>query len=281
MTNDIYTETPFWNAFRQDLARAKGHVVIQSPFVSNMRIRRMGGEFVSLKEREVAVCAFIQKPKFLDIPRKELSPEQNCTLHEFEANLEILKFWDVHINLIDKIHSKFAVIDHQILWEGSLNILSHVDGLEHMRRTDNRFEATRILETHSLLNCKTCIDAIGLFCPGYPNPSVKALGEGIKRNRIEAGRSLQEMEKQTGIPRKRIGQLERGCGTIGTLYSILENLNLTQLEVPRYMLAAVAQRLVRALNAEKRMMPEPKKAKRSKVLLEMAGSKTDGNTKDG
>jgi hypothetical protein len=43
-----------------------------------------------------------------------------------------------------KMHQKLAIIDGVICWEGSLNILSHRETLEHMRRFKGKQFTTEI-----------------------------------------------------------------------------------------------------------------------------------------
>jgi hypothetical protein len=43
----------------------------------------------------------------------------------------------VEVVLREETHEKIAIIDKQILWDGSLNILSHKDGPESMNRFDD------------------------------------------------------------------------------------------------------------------------------------------------
>jgi phosphatidylserine/phosphatidylglycerophosphate/cardiolipin synthase-like enzyme len=44
------------------------------------------------------------------------------------------------------IHEKVAIIDRQILWEGSLNILSHRASNEMMRRIESKESSVEVME---------------------------------------------------------------------------------------------------------------------------------------
>ncbi len=59
--------------------------------------------------------------------------------------IEILRASGAKVKLCsDMRHRKIAIIDNEIVWEGSLNMLSHSDSKELIRRTDSSFIATQI-----------------------------------------------------------------------------------------------------------------------------------------
>lgn len=65
---------------------------------------------------------------------------------EAEIGIALLQDLDVEILFTGGHHRKLAVFDRQILWEGSLNILSQNDSCEIMRRTYSRPQAERMIE---------------------------------------------------------------------------------------------------------------------------------------
>ena len=55
------------------------------------------------------------------------------------------------IELIEKhSNARLAVIDRQILWEGSINFLLPPDGEEHLRRSVSKLQCSEILDIHDL-----------------------------------------------------------------------------------------------------------------------------------
>ncbi|RYX79114.1 hypothetical protein EON76_00050 [bacterium] len=49
--------------------------------------------------------------------------------------ISILQSLDIEVLLTIKHHMKKAIIDREVFWEGSLNILSYYDSCEIIRRT--------------------------------------------------------------------------------------------------------------------------------------------------
>jgi len=86
MTTKTYTESTFWSAFRSDLEKTKGHLIIQSPFVSPQRLKLVANDFKSLAARNVTVCIFIQRPKYWDTPSEKLSTKNQYEKHELLAS---------------------------------------------------------------------------------------------------------------------------------------------------------------------------------------------------
>ena len=66
----------------------------------------------------------------------------------YQARNEIRSFENMGITVlpfIGHIHRKLAIIDRSILWEGSLNILSQRDSIEHMRRFEGKETAQQMM----------------------------------------------------------------------------------------------------------------------------------------
>lgn len=81
--------------------------------------------FKELLSRKVKVHIITRDPSELDEPSR------------YQATDEILKYSEMGLNILllnGHHHRKIAIIDRCILWEGSLNILSHCRSKEIMRR---------------------------------------------------------------------------------------------------------------------------------------------------
>lgn len=127
---NLFNETTFWTAFRQDLERAKEKVIIVSPFVRQARFQTVKSYLSKFVEGGGIVEAIISQ-----------EPYNKGTLNEIEAML-CGAGWKVRV--IKGIHQKVAIIDDNICWEGSLNILSFANSKELMRRFQSRIEAQAI-----------------------------------------------------------------------------------------------------------------------------------------
>jgi hypothetical protein len=67
---------------------------------------------------------------------------------QYQAEKEIKTFEELGIAVLPfkgKIHRKLAIIDRNILWEGSLNILSQRESGEYMRRSVGKATAQQVI----------------------------------------------------------------------------------------------------------------------------------------
>jgi ssDNA-binding Zn-finger/Zn-ribbon topoisomerase 1 len=116
-------QTYFYKAFQNDLSNAESKVVIVSPFMTQNRLASFEAVFRDLHSREVKTFIFTK-------PFKEQGFSGNLG-EEITENLKKLA-----IELVPKplSHEKLAVIDDKVIWQGSLNILSHKNTSELMIR---------------------------------------------------------------------------------------------------------------------------------------------------
>jgi len=127
--SSLYDETTFYGQFMQDLLRASHEVVIESPFITSERTKMLYPTLKVLIARGVRVYVVTRDPS----EHSETMEEQSETeIRRFEAlGVQVLLCTGNH-------HRKLAIIDREILWEGSLNILSHLKSREIMRRIDDK-----------------------------------------------------------------------------------------------------------------------------------------------
>lgn len=119
-----YTEKNFWPKFFQDLKTCTTRLIILCPFLSVRRSSLFMDYFRAMKVRGVNIRVYT-KPK-----------NQQTGEMANQADIVIDQLRSIGINVIERrsMHQKIAIIDDAIAWEGSLNILSHKDTEEHMRR---------------------------------------------------------------------------------------------------------------------------------------------------
>ncbi|MBX9939677.1 MAG: hypothetical protein K2Y32_10505 [Candidatus Obscuribacterales bacterium] len=127
---NLFDETTFWAAFEKDLRKAEEKVIIVSPFVRKNRFQIVQQHLSAFVERGGIVEAIISQ-----------EPDSKGSLKETEKLL-CDAGWKVRV--MKGIHQKVAIIDDNICWEGSLNILSFANSKELMRRFESRFEAQAI-----------------------------------------------------------------------------------------------------------------------------------------
>lgn len=139
-SSTLFNEKTFYRAFLKDLRASKKEVVIESPFITSSRIELLMPTFKKLIENRVKIHLITR------------DPAEHEEKARYEATNEILRCKEIGINIVllnGKHHRKLAFIDDQILWEGSLNILSHYKSMEIMRRIPDK---KQVLSMRSFLN---------------------------------------------------------------------------------------------------------------------------------
>ena len=134
--SNLFNEKTFYKAFVQDMLEAEKEVIIYSPFISKYRSDFFRKTMVNLKKRNINVFIFT---RLLEEHNLLMRSEITCALNEYkELGVDIFC-------LPGLIHEKVAIIDREILWEGSLNILSQRSSREMMRRTTDEDSTMQVL----------------------------------------------------------------------------------------------------------------------------------------
>ena len=133
--NNLYDQNSFYAAFIKDIKHSKKRVIIESPFITTKRINQLSPILSRLIRRGVAVV----------INTKPVE-EQNVLLRNM-AHDGIATLQDIGVQVIITAghHRKLAIIDDDIIWEGSLNILSQNDSCEIMRRIHSEQMVSQML----------------------------------------------------------------------------------------------------------------------------------------
>ena len=124
VTSQLFSQDKFYDAFSRDLRRVQTRVIIESPFITVKRLNMLLPTLQRLRARGISV---IVNTKSLD--------EHDQLLYE-QALRSIAMLQEIGVTVLMTVghHRKLAIIDDDILWEGSLNILSQNDSCEFMRR---------------------------------------------------------------------------------------------------------------------------------------------------
>jgi hypothetical protein len=133
--SQLYDHQTFYRAFERDLRLCRSEAVVESPFITTRRVDGLLPILQKALDRGVRVV-INTKPLY----------EHDPYLHiEAAESIAKLKALGVEILYTGGHHRKLAVFDRQILWEGSLNILSQNDSCEIMRRIDSEGLANQML----------------------------------------------------------------------------------------------------------------------------------------
>lgn len=121
----LFDEATFYPQFEKDLLSVKKEVIIESPFITISRTLFLKPVLEKIVKKGINVYVITR-------PIEEQSDQMQ---YQAEKGIDILE----EIGVIVKtergyLHRKLALIDSDIRWEGSLNILSQKNSKEMMRR---------------------------------------------------------------------------------------------------------------------------------------------------
>lgn len=129
LISDLYDETTFYPAFISDLAHSNSEIIIESPYITAKRMVKLMPVIEKAINKGIRVYVLTRDP----------SEHTNTMIDEAEAIIEHFEAIGVNVLLCaGNDHRKLAIIDRNILWEGSLNILSQNESREIMLRFRNK-----------------------------------------------------------------------------------------------------------------------------------------------
>jgi phosphatidylserine/phosphatidylglycerophosphate/cardiolipin synthase-like enzyme len=135
MNSSLFDEKTFYSAFLRDLEGCRNEVIIESPYITSKRAEMLIPIFESLLLRGVKIYVMTRDPK---------EHEENMEYQSEEAISQFERMGVQVLLCIGNHHRKLAILDRQILWEGSLNILSQNRSREIMRRIENKTMALKM-----------------------------------------------------------------------------------------------------------------------------------------
>lgn len=142
--SSLYDETTFYKEFLEDLNKGRKEIIIESPFITTARMNGFRSVFQRKIKEGVEIYVFTRDPNEHEAPMDSQS----------EAEIQYFEEIGIQTLICYGHHRKLAIIDREILWEGSLNILSQNNSREIMRRTES---LDYVKEVVSFLNYKKFI----------------------------------------------------------------------------------------------------------------------------
>ena len=133
-SSSLYDQSTFYDRFYEDLRSAKRCIVIESPFITQRRSMSLLTVVSKLKRRGVEVIVNTKPMEEHDLQYQD----------QVLVVVEMMQNMGVRVLFTKGHHRKIAIID-DILYEGSLNILSQNDSCELMRRIDNASSVREML----------------------------------------------------------------------------------------------------------------------------------------
>ena len=130
----LYDQDTFYRAFMRDLLHSKDEVIIESPFITEKRMRTLLPIFAKLRSRDVQVVINTR------------NPTEHDGDYYYQALNAIYELQELGITVLYTAghHRKLAILDRKVIYEGSLNILSFNDSCEIMRKIASEKAAKKL-----------------------------------------------------------------------------------------------------------------------------------------
>ena len=135
LSSKLYDQNTFYKAFIWDLHRCQKEVIIESPFITTKRMEMFLPIFTNLRQHNVRIVINTRNPDDHD---------DNYRMQALDA-VASMQALGVEVFYTVGHHRKLAIIDKQIIWEGSLNILSFNDSCEIMRKITSVVMAKQLI----------------------------------------------------------------------------------------------------------------------------------------
>ncbi|MCA1795729.1 MAG: phospholipase D-like domain-containing protein [Desulfobacteraceae bacterium] len=139
-TEIIFNKQNFFPVYLNDIDTANEHILIVSPFMTKKRVLQVMDHLKEKIDNHVKVS-------ILTRPAEEFHEDKRAGLNEI---FTLLQNAGVTVLLKPGIHQKFAIIDHKIVWFGSINLLSFGHSEESiMRLVSNSiaYELSKTIDT--------------------------------------------------------------------------------------------------------------------------------------
>jgi len=181
VSGELYTERNFWAQFLQDISRVQQRLMILSPFVTVNRAGMFMDYFKAMIGRGVDIRIYTR-------PRNQQVGEMAS-----QSEIVVRQLRSIGVNVIERrnMHQKVAILDNDVAWEGSLNILSHHDSGEQMRRFTGQSAIEEIIRNLELLEDYPEEAQTLKPCPGPDGTGCKYNGYlVVRRNRRRGNKFL-------------------------------------------------------------------------------------------
>lgn len=123
----LYDENSFYPALVKDIKKCRSELIIESAYMTSRRVHYLLPHLKELKKNRVRIVINTRNPEEHDLYLREES--RKCLALLLEIGVQVI--------FSESLHRKTAILDRNILWEGSLNILSQNNSQEVMRRTES------------------------------------------------------------------------------------------------------------------------------------------------
>lgn len=134
--NAIYDIENYADTYWKDLEEAESAVIVSSPRLNNQKVNRIISVLGKRRELGIKVTIVTWHPDAYKYGRDDVRMEL----------MERLRKAGFEIRLVEESCEHYAVIDHEIVWYGSVNLLSKEDAEDNLMRVCSKDIAAELLE---------------------------------------------------------------------------------------------------------------------------------------
>ena len=135
----IYDSETYSEVFRGDIINAKAEVMISSPYVSTPGSERLIHNFSAMKSKDASIS-------LITYPASHYSDDIKDRIENIHNRLNMA---GIKVSFVDYIPSRYAVIDKEILWYGSMNLVSNIKEDDDEMRIVSKSVAKALIEEHT------------------------------------------------------------------------------------------------------------------------------------
>ncbi|HUC95346.1 MAG TPA: phospholipase D-like domain-containing protein [Candidatus Saccharimonadia bacterium] len=125
LSSQLLNEESFYSVFTKDINKCLYELIIESPFITNRRLNQLLPTLQKLKNRKVRIVVNTRDP---------IEHDNEYCREDTHHAISKMQQMGIQVLYTSGHHRKIVIIDRQILYEGSLNVLSQNDSCEVMRR---------------------------------------------------------------------------------------------------------------------------------------------------
>lgn len=136
--NTIYSHETYKEQYEQDVINATKGIVISSPWIN--------------KQKVMKILRLLDKPQLtgaevtvITLPSEQYSDKQKVVTEQL---IMCLRSNGVSVKTLKEMHEHFAVIDREIVWYGSMNLLSRERQDDNLMRLHSKEIAQELLEIY-------------------------------------------------------------------------------------------------------------------------------------
>lgn len=134
-TNAIFDKESYKEIYEKDLQEASHEIVISSPGLNEAKVKRLISLTKQIQEKGVKIVVLTLKPEVY--PENHIEAERKLV-----SELQNVGIW---IELRETMHEHYAVLDGEIVWYGSMNLLSREKEEDNLMRVVSKEIALELL----------------------------------------------------------------------------------------------------------------------------------------